>query len=89
MNMEIRYSKDAQKAINMLDAQMKGRIRKAITNLTLKPPVGNIKPMQGKQYKDCFRVRVGQYRIIYRYGQEGELQILFIIKVGPRGDIYK
>lgn len=87
--MEIRYSKDSQKAIKGMDPQLKQRIKIAIDKLTLTPPQGDIKPMQGKQYNGCFRVRVGQYRIIYKYDSEGTISILYIIKIGPRGDIYK
>ena len=35
------------------------------------------------------RLRVGSWRIIYRYGAENEIKILFIIDIGNRGDIYK
>lgn len=44
--------------------------------------------MQG--YKDGrHRLRVGKYRVIYRYTQEGELDILLVMDIGSRGDIYK
>ena len=47
-----------------MDKVTKHRIKEAIEGLTLTPPKGNIKPMQG--YKDGrFRLRVGDYRIIY------------------------
>ena len=45
--------------------------------------------MQGKEYEGIYRVRVGQYRIIYRYDIQKNVSILLIIKIGPRGDIYK
>lgn len=35
------------------------------------------------------RLRVGSWRIIFKYGTEGEIQILFILEIGNRGDIYK
>lgn len=87
--MEIRYSKDSQKAIKGMDPQLKKRIKEAINKLTLNPPEGNIKPMEGKKYEGCYRVRVGQYRIIYRYDTDNNVCILYIIKIGPRGDVYK
>lgn len=44
--------------------------------------------MQG--YKDGkHRLRVGKYRVIYRYTQNGELDILIVMEIGSRGDIYK
>lgn len=41
-------------------------------------------------YNDgTMRLRVGGYRVLYRYDKNGELQILYIIDIGSRGDIYK
>ncbi|MDE6620990.1 MAG: type II toxin-antitoxin system RelE/ParE family toxin [Lachnospiraceae bacterium] len=46
------------------------------------------KPMQG--YKDGRkRLRVGKYRVIYRYKIDREIEILLIMEIGSRGDIYK
>ena len=86
--MEIRYSKAAVKAINAMDKPTKDRIRNGIIGLTLKPPVGDIKAMQGSQ-DDRYRLRIGKYRIIYKYTLENKLEILHIIDIGSRGDIYK
>ncbi len=86
--MIIKYTKDALKFLAKLDKKSVLRIRKAIDGLTLTPPQGDIKPMQG--YDDgTKRLRVGSWRIIYRYGVEAEIEILFIIDIGNRGDIYK
>ncbi len=35
------------------------------------------------------RLRVGSWRVIYRYGIESEIDILDILDIGNRGDIYK
>lgn len=45
--MVIKYSKDALKFLSKLDAKSVNRIRTAIQGLTLTPPVGDIKVMQG------------------------------------------
>lgn len=86
--MEIRYSKAAQKAINAMDKATKQRIRAGILGLTRKPPQGDIKPLQG--YHDGRqRLRVGKYRVIYKYGIDGTVEVLYIMDIGSRGDIYK
>ena len=41
--------------------------------------------MQG--YEEVYRLRVGQYRLIYQIKQN-EL-IIFVMKAGNRGDVYK
>ena len=86
--MVIRYSKKSLKFLSKLDQRSVQRIRTAIQGLTQLPPVGDIKPMQGAPAGHK-RLRVGSWRIIYRYGQEGSVEILFILEIGNRGDIYK
>ena len=86
--MVIKYSKDSLKFLSKLDSKAVARIRAAIHGLTLTPPKGDIKAMQG--YSDNRkRLRVGSWRVIYRYGIENEIEILFILDIGNRGDIYK
>ena len=35
------------------------------------------------------RLRVGSWRIVYKYGISQDIEILIIIDIGNRGDIYK
>ncbi|MCI8377034.1 MAG: type II toxin-antitoxin system RelE/ParE family toxin [Lachnospiraceae bacterium] len=86
--MRIEYSKRAAKYINSLDRPSKQRIKKAIEGLTEQPPKGDIRMLQG--FSDGRkRLRVGKYRIIYNYLPSGEVEILYIVNVDSRGDIYK
>ena len=74
--MKIAYAKSAVKYIEALEG------------LTDSPPKGDIKMLQG--YSDGRkRLRVGKYRIIYMYTQDGNIEILYIMSVDTRGDIYK
>ena len=86
--MIVRYSKAAIKFLNGLDKKSVERIRNAINGLTKTPPVGDIKPMQGS-LDGRQRLRVGGWRVIYKYDQEGCIKVLLIIDIGNRGDIYK
>ena len=86
--MRVEYSKTAVKALQRMDKPLRNHIRKAIEGLTLTPPKGDIKPLEGKP-AGRYRLRVGGYRVIYRYGDDGSMVILYIIDIGPRGDIYK
>ena len=86
--MEIRFDKKAKKFIEAQDASTKQRFRKGIEGLTQKPPIGDIKMMQGYSDGRC-RLRIGKYRIIYRYSFDGQLEVLHIMDIDSRGDIYK
>ena len=85
---KIMYSKDALKFLSKLDKKSVLRIREAIQGLTHTPHLGDIKPMQG--YEDGRkRLRVGSWRIIYKQEKDYVLEIIFVIDIGNRGDIYK
>ena len=86
--MVIRYSKESLKFLKRLDKKSVERIHSAIKGLTCKPPVGDIKVMQGSR-DDRMRLRVGGWRVIYKYGAEAEIEILLVLEIGNRGDIYK
>ena len=86
--MRIVYSKNAIKFLSKLDQKSVMRIREAIDGLTHNPPEGDIKSMQG--YSDGRkRLRVGAWRVIYRVDRDGMVEVLLIIDIGNRGDIYK
>lgn len=86
--MKIVYSKSSLKFLAKLDSHSVERIRNAIKGLTENPPVGDIKSMNG--YKDgTKRLRVGGWRVIYRIDSDNTIEILFVIDIGNRGDIYK
>jgi len=84
----IEYSKKAAKYISALDRTTKQRIKAGIEGLMEQPPKGDIKILQG--YSDGRkRLRIGKYRIIYNFTSDGRIEILYIIHVDSRGDIYK
>lgn len=86
--MVIKYSKSALKFLGKLDKKSVERIREAIAGLTFTPPQGDIKVMQG--YADGRkRLRVGPWRVIYRIDADNVVEVLLIIDIGSRGDIYK
>lgn len=86
--MQIRYEKAAIKYLKALPKPQRNLILTAINGLTHRPAEGDIKKMSG--YKDGrYRLRVGKYRVIYKHETEKELEILDVMDIGSRGDIYK
>ena len=77
--MIINYSKQAIKFLKRQDTNTKIRIVNAINIL----PEGDIKKLQGTTSK--YRLRVGDYRVIF----DKQGNILYIEKIGNRGEIYK
>ena len=65
--------------IKMLDKQLKIPHE----GLVKESPEGDIKPLKGAD--GIFRLRIGKYRILYKYVGD----CLLAIKLGTRGDVYK
>ena len=82
MKYKILIDKPAQKFILKQQPENRKRLLTAIGRL---PDEGDRKQMKG--YKDLFRLRVGDYRVIYSV--ENEELIVRVITVGNRGDVYK
>ena len=77
--MTVNYSRQAIKFLNRQDKNTKERIVDAINNL----PNGDVKKLQGNISK--YRLRVGDFRVIF----DKQGNILYIEKIGSRGEIYK
>ena len=86
--MEIRYSRDAIKFLENQTKRTVERIREGIFQLVKTPPEGDIATLKG--YSDNRkRLRIGSWRVIFKYTVEHTIDILYIIDIGNRGDIYK
>ncbi len=81
MKYEIKIEKQAIKFISKQPKPHRERILKAIYQL---PNEGDIKKLKGSD--DTFRLRVGDYRVIYSV--DGEALIVSVVDVGNRGQIY-
>jgi len=78
--LNIQYSKAAVKAIDGMDGKTKQRIKQAIEAI----PDGDIKPLKG--YTGLYRLRVGNWRIVFSY-PDGDT--VLIERIAPRGGAYK
>ena len=83
MNYRIVIEKAAEKFIVKLPRPDKERVLKAISRL---PEQGDIKQLKGQKSRGMFRLRVGDYRIIYTV-DDGQL-VVCIVDAGTRGQIY-
>ena len=80
----IAYLPDAAKAIRKLDAKVRARLLDAIGKLAANPRPPGVKKLQGVE---AYRIRVGDYRVIYSVA-DGELLVL-VFKAGHRREVYK
>ena len=80
MKMKIEFDHSVRKFILHLQKKEQKRILNAIYQL----PQGDVKPLEGR--KGEFRVRIGDWRTIFKYREN---DIIFIMEIGNRGDVYK
>jgi mRNA interferase RelE/StbE len=80
--MEVELDPKAIKQYMRLNQPNLKRITDAIDRLELEPPQGDIIKLQGK---DGYRVRVGEYRIIF----DIEPERVYVYKIVRRGQAYK
>lgn len=80
---KIKISKKAEKFILKQPRRQQARLLEAIYAL---PYSGDIKAMAGGNPNE-FRLRVGDYRIVYE--KDDDVLLIWVIHAGNRGDIYK
>ena len=78
------WKTSAKKELRKIDKKQIPKIIKAIENLALNPHPANHKKLLGTE--NNFRIRVGQYRIIYFL--ENDKLLIEIIRVRHRKDAY-
>ncbi len=81
----VKVDRVAAKAIHALGKQTQRRIFKALDDLRFDPYPPGTKSLKG--HPGAFRVRVGEYRILYTV--EKDLLLVRVFKVGPRQDVYR
>jgi mRNA interferase RelE/StbE len=82
---QILIHRKAEKILKRLNGETLERIRRAIRSLANAPrPVG-VKKLAG--YENLYRVRVGDWRIIYAI--EEDRLIILVLEISPRGGAYR
>ena len=83
----LKLHKDVDKFLDKCREKQRETIKEKLTLLRKNPrfnPLLDIKPLQGS---DFYRLRVGQYRLIYEIKDDALL--IFVMTMGTRGDVYK
>ena len=81
---KIEISSTAERQLKKINREDQIRILRSISLLAQNPRPDGCRKFKG--YKDVYRIRIGNYRVIYEI--DGTKIVVTIIKIGHRRDIY-
>ncbi len=87
---EVLYHRHAARYLKRMPADRKEQVKAAVAEVAALPEVPahpNVRPMKG-DWEGCFRLRVGRYRAIFKLTAAETAELLEVLIVGPRGDVY-
>jgi mRNA interferase RelE/StbE len=84
MRFQIILPKSVQKELNRLPDDIANRILARLAGLATNPRPPDVKKLKGR---DAWRIRVGDYRVIYEI-HDRVLQII-VIRIGHRREVYR
>lgn len=84
---ELQIKPVAKKSLEKLPKPDRIRISEKLDELSIDPdnPILDVRPIIGEI--DCYRLRVGKWRIIF--ARKEEVRIISIERIKSRGDVYK
>ncbi len=74
----------AAKTLGKMDPTIRRRILRRLEALGAEPRPADVKRLQGRS--DQWRIRVGDWRIIYRI--EDERLLILVVRIGHRSSVY-
>ena len=81
----VEFTTSALRELRALERAIQRRIATRIDELAKDPFPPSVKKLQGTP--DHYRIRVGNYRVIYRV--DGKRVTILILKIGHRRDVYR
>ena len=83
----VEFTRSAEKEFAKLSVKIRGRISEAINVLAQNPYSELLKTKKLKGADDLYRIRVGDYRVVYSV--RNETLVVIIIKIGNRREVYR
>ena len=84
MEYVVRFKQAARERFERLPRKVQRQLAAKVDQLRRDPRSVGATKMAGAE--DLFRVRAGDYRIIFAYGESG---VIWVVKIGDRKDLYE
>jgi len=81
----IEFASKAERDFKALEKPIQSRLARRIDLLAENPFPKGIRKLTGEE--DIYRLRVGDYRIIYQV--QGKRLLVLVVGIGHRGDVYR
>ena len=85
MAWEVRFRPSALREFRALPGNAQARVGQRLDSLRSEARPPGVQKLEGGE--GFYRIRVGDYRIVYAI--DDPARIVFIVKVGHRGDVYR
>ncbi len=83
----VEFVRSSRKEFEKLSLRTRERVLEALAFLTVNPHSELLKVKKLKGASDLFRIRIGDYRLIYEVREEK--LVVLVIKIGHRREVYR
>lgn len=84
---KVQFHRDCLKDLKQVPIQLRSNIQKRINELSIDPRPNGCKKLRGSDSIPLYRIRCGDYRIIYTI--QDEILLILISEIGHRREIYR
>lgn len=83
----VQFVRSAQKEFDRLPAKERAKVVDALSLLSVNPYSELLRIKKLKGADELYRIRLGDYRIVYEI--RNEALVIIVIKIGHRSDVYR
>jgi mRNA interferase RelE/StbE len=83
----VSFRRSAEKDLQRLDGGIQGRVLEAVDGLADNPRPWGYRKLEGRRRDDAFRIRVGDYRVIYVVDDKAKM--VTVERVRHRREVYR
>lgn len=84
---QVEFKKSARKEFDKLPSQIQQKVIEALNFLSQNPYSELLQIKKLKGIESLYRIRIGDYRILYEI--ENKRLLVIVIKIGHRSDVYR
>lgn len=85
MTYQVEFSRRAEKQFKALPQQIQNRLQSRIDTLAENPRSVNATKLEGEENQ--YRIRVGNYRIVYEI--QDRVFLIILLRIGHRREVYR